>query len=359
MPTTHDSTRSLRAIRLRRAFALATVAVPLLSLWPGCAASDDSSDDADSGIASADSSTGDGSLDGRVTDATFDVSFDTSLESSVDAGHDAAMDSAHEADAPADAPDDTIESPDIVADVVADVTEDVAPDAIEDAPADVVDDVVADAGVDAAEDAPDDVQVDASTDARTDGGMCTIGHVVLSEVRSRGAGGAADEFIELFNATDVAVTLDNTWSIKGRSTTSTTYTSRWTGSGLVVPAWGHFLIGGTSYTETPAADSSLSSGITDASSLELVQSGTTVDAVCYYFDSTTLAAFDATYTCEGTPVSNLPHDNTTAGASDSDSSIERAPGGTGGNCTDTGNNSADFVTQAPATPQSTTSAPTP
>jgi hypothetical protein len=45
--------------------------------------------------------------------------------------------------------------------------------------------------------------------------------------------------------------------------------------------------------------------------------GTTIDAVCYAFDATSQMPFvtDATYTCEGMPVSNLPHDNTASAAS--------------------------------------------
>jgi hypothetical protein len=182
---------------------------------------------------------------------------------------------------------------------------------------------------------------------------------VISEIRSRGGGGAADEFIELFNATGATVTLDSTWKIDGRSSTGTTYSSRWTGTGKSIPAWGHYLITGTGYTEAPTADDALSTGITDASSLRLIQAGTTIDAVCYYFDAATLAVFDSTYTCEGTPVDNLPHNNSTAGASNSDVSIERLPGGLGNNCTDTQHNTADFHTAQPATPQSTASAPTP
>ncbi len=103
----------------------------------------------------------------------------------------------------------------------------------------------------------------------------------------------------------------------------------------------------------------LSSGITDASSVRLMHSGTAVDAVCYYFDATTMAAYDATYTCEGTPMSNLPHDNTTSATSNSDVSIERKPGGSAGNCVDTNDNAADFITQTPATPQDLMSTPTP
>jgi hypothetical protein len=182
---------------------------------------------------------------------------------------------------------------------------------------------------------------------------------VISEIRSRGAGGANDEFVELFNATASPVTLDSTWKLEARSTTSASYTSRWAGSGSSIPAWGHFLIAGSNYAGPPLADAALTSGITDASSVRLVHGTSTVDALCFSFDTTTTAAYDATYTCEGTPVDNLPHDNSNTTASNVDASIERKPGGSAGNCTDTGDNASDFVALMPAKPQSSTSAPTP
>jgi hypothetical protein len=190
------------------------------------------------------------------------------------------------------------------------------------------------------------------------GGACTATNVLISEIRSRGAGGASDEFVELYNPTTSPITLSNAWKLEGRSNTATSYTARWTGSGKIIPAHGHFLIAGTAYTEMPAADEALSSGITDATSLRLSQSGAVVDAVCYAFDATSQMPFtsDATYTCEGTPVTN-PHNNATS--TNTDASIERKPGGAGGNCTDTGNNSADFAALMPANPQSSASPATP
>jgi cysteine-rich repeat protein len=189
-------------------------------------------------------------------------------------------------------------------------------------------------------------------------GSCTVAHLLISEIRSRGAGGAADEFVELYNPTSAPVTLDATWKLEGRSNAASSYTSRWTGTGKVVPPHGHFLVAGTAYTEMPAADEALSTGITDATSIRLSQSGTVVDAVCYAFDAASKAPFttDPTYTCEGMPATN-PHDNTTA--TNTDASIERLPGGALGNCTDTGDNASDLATIMPAAPQSSQSPPTP
>jgi hypothetical protein len=205
------------------------------------------------------------------------------------------------------------------------------------------------------------ISVDASDAASpVDSGACALGHVVISEIRSRGLGGATDEFVELYNPTATPVTLDSAWVIQSRSSTAATYSTCWTGSGKSVPAYGHYLIAGTGYVQTPTKDDTLVVGITDAASLQLIQSSSAIDAVCFSFDvAGSTALMGVGYVCEGTPVSNLPHDNTTSSASNSDVSIERRPGGAGGNCTDTGDNASDFETQAPATPQDTTSNPTP
>jgi hypothetical protein len=122
--------------------------------------------------------------------------------------------------------------------------------------------------------------------------------------------------------------------------------------GKTIPAFGHFLIGGTAYTSSPGDDESLAAGITDASSLRLVQSGLTVDPVCYAFDAATAAIFtnDTTYICEGSPIAQNPQDN--SNGTNTDSSIERKPGGSNGNCTDSDQNAADFAVTAPSTPQS-------
>jgi large repetitive protein len=192
---------------------------------------------------------------------------------------------------------------------------------------------------------------------------CDLGHLVISVVRSRGPNGGADEFIELYNPTEAEVTLDSSWAIEGKNATSsasTAYNARWSGGGNVIAAHGHFLLVGTAYAQSPPGDEALSIGITDGASLRLMQNGSTIDAVCYYFDPTTQTALaTSAFTCEGDPVSNLPHDDTSSSVSNGDVSIERAPGGDRGNCTDTGNNAADFSSSAPASPQNAASPLTP
>lgn len=183
---------------------------------------------------------------------------------------------------------------------------------------------------------------------------CAGAHVMISEVRSRGVGGGSDEFVELYNPTGADVVLDAAWILEARSSTAGAYAARWTGSGKTIPAHKHYLITGSQYMGAGVSDGILSPGVGDAGGITLKHMGMTVDALCYYYSAqnkTTVT--NGTYVCEGMPVSNLPHNDGT-GASNSDVSIERLPGGALGGCMDGGDNSVDFATAMPSTPQDTT-----
>ncbi len=182
--------------------------------------------------------------------------------------------------------------------------------------------------------------------------------LLISEVRSRGLGGGSDEFVELYNPGTDPITLDASWTLDARSDTATAYSPRWAGTGKIIPAHGHFLIAGSAYTQQPAADEALQTGITDATSLRLSRAGSVVDALCYGFDATTQRVFsgDATYACEGMPAMNA-HDN--AADTNVDESLERKPGGAAGNRQDTNDNATDFAALTPSNPQSSASDPTP
>jgi hypothetical protein len=193
------------------------------------------------------------------------------------------------------------------------------------------------------------------------GGVCVCNgtHLVIGEIKTRGNGGAGDEFVEIYNPESSAVMLDTTWKLDARGSNAASYTTRWSSpGGITIPSHAHFLIGGMDYMGPPAKDASLSSGISDAASVRLVQNGNVVDSICYYFSTSTQATVTG-YGCEGLPISNLPHNDTTAGLSNSDASLERKPGGGLGNCTDTDNNSADFQPIKPSKPQDLSSATTP
>jgi hypothetical protein len=193
------------------------------------------------------------------------------------------------------------------------------------------------------------------------GSPCTLDHLVISEIRSRGLGGAADEFVELYNPTAAPVTLDSSWTLQSRGSGAFTYATRFTGGGQIVPAHGHFLIAGPGYTQSPAPDIQLAAALTsDAGSVILVQDlVTTIDAVCFFYDSGSLAIITNIldpYVCEGMPVDN-PHDDSTG--TNTDKSLERQPGGGLGNCTDTDDNASDFAIRSPATPENAQGKPVP
>ena len=54
-------------------------------------------------------------------------------------------------------------------------------------------------------------------------------------------------------------------------------------------------------------------------------------------------------------ICDLPHNNTTGGGSAVDASLERLPGGSGGNATDTNINNNDFTHTNPSTPRNLSS----
>lgn len=190
---------------------------------------------------------------------------------------------------------------------------------------------------------------------------CVCDHLLISQIRSRGAAGGSDEFVELYNPTASAITLDAKYTLEARSTGSGSYTLRFTGSGAVLPSHGYYLLGGSSYAGSPAADDA-ETGVTDASSVRLLHSGVVVDAVCYAYSPATLSILTTVangYTCSGTPVSNSPHTDASTAGSNVDVGFERKPGGAAGNCTSTGDDVSDFVAVAPAVPRNSASPPAP
>jgi hypothetical protein len=188
--------------------------------------------------------------------------------------------------------------------------------------------------------------------------------LLISQVQTRGDNGGNDEFVELYNPGAAAVTFDASWSLLSRSAfgtcTGNTLAPRFTGAGEVIPAHGHVLyVNSSGYNGATTGDATYSIGIVDASSVVLEHTGTVVDALCFYYDATTLSALSScsiAYICEGIPVRNL-HDNT--GSTNTDSSLERRPGGSLGNMTDTGDNASDFLANPSADPHNLSSGPTP
>jgi hypothetical protein len=177
-------------------------------------------------------------------------------------------------------------------------------------------------------------------------------HLLISQIRTHGLAGGGDEFVELHNPTSAPIELDSTWELQSRAATSAGFTKRWGGNLQTVPAHGYFLMTGSTYTQSPAQDAPLQSGIKDSGSVLLVHGGTTIDALCFYSDAVNLSLFDATFLCEGMPVSNAPHDDSTSAAANVDQSLSRH---TGSSCLDSGDNATDFSPLEPAAPHSLSS----
>jgi hypothetical protein len=201
--------------------------------------------------------------------------------------------------------------------------------------------------------------------------------LLISEVRSNGPNNSspiddsfADEIVEFYNPGNAPIVLDSSWLFYHRSAQGSCQGKylRYKGKGAVIPAHGHFLLGGLAYAGPPVDDTMISdpgNSIADAASLWIERNGTVVDALCYFYDTITfqrltgLGGCVPDYICEGVPVSNLPHDGTKGGSSSVDVSLERKPGGAFGNGQDTGDSSVDFQTSIPSNPQSISSPPTP
>jgi hypothetical protein len=206
---------------------------------------------------------------------------------------------------------------------------------------------------------------------RCSGGLC-MDVLLISELQTRGSAGGSDEFIELYNPTAVAVKFDSTWEVWARNAATSACTApnkRITGgtpATFTIPPHGHLLYANSAgYNGAVTPDGTYTSGFTDSGEVILLHGGVVVDSLCYYFNATTQGNLTCAtppavwYPCQGTPMNNLPHNDGTGTASITDVSLERKPGGSGGNGQSTGDNSADFTSMVAANPQSLTSAPTP
>lgn len=166
--------------------------------------------------------------------------------------------------------------------------------------------------------------------------------LLVSEVQTGGAS-ASDEFAEITNAGASAVDLTGLEVVYVTSTGGTvTRKASWATSLLLEPGR-HLLVANTSGIYAGLADATYSGGFaaTGGAIALRVIGGATTDAVGWG-DATN--AF-----VEGAP----------APAPAAGSSIERQPGGLGGNTVDTNSNSIDWFTQAAPNPQSLSAPPVP
>ena len=168
-----------------------------------------------------------------------------------------------------------------------------------------------------------------------------VSTLVVSEVQTGGAS-ASDEFAEIANAGTSPVDLAGLELVYATSTGSTvTRKATWASSTVLEPGR-HLLIANAAGIFAPLADATYSSGFaaTGGAIVLRVVGGSPVDAVAWG---------DAT---------NSFVEGTAAPAPSAGSSIERLPGGSAGNGTDTNVNAADFVVATPS-PQNLAAPPAP
>lgn len=167
--------------------------------------------------------------------------------------------------------------------------------------------------------------------------------IVISEFRTRGPAGGNDEFIELYNNSDVPVNIGN-WKISGSNSAGDASTRLIIAPDTVLPARGHFLAARSgAYSGAVAANQTYATGIGDNGGLALLDSTNTI------VDQVGLSANSAYQ--EGATLQPL--------TTNANRSYERKPGGAGGSTQDTGDNAADFLIASPSDPQNLDSPPTP
>jgi len=163
--------------------------------------------------------------------------------------------------------------------------------------------------------------------------------LLISEFRSRGPSGAADEFVEIYNPTTTTLTIgglkirasNGSGAISDRVTIT---------SGTTLGPGCHYLIANTGYSGAVTPNQTYGTGITDDGGIAITGSNGTrvIDAVGMSSGS----AYQ-----EGAMLAPL--------AGTADQSYERKPGGAFGNGVDTNDNAADFVLTSPGNPQNSSS----
>ena len=167
--------------------------------------------------------------------------------------------------------------------------------------------------------------------------------LLISEVQTAAAADADVEFVEIYNATTAAISL-NGYKVVYRSANGTSDVMVHTfASDATIPAHGHYLLvhAGKDVGVTPDATFTTSIGRTGGGLAIRNSSDAIVDSLGW-----------------GT-ATNIFVEGSAATAAGNDQSMERKPGSTAGNGADTDNNLADFQVLATPQPQNTASAPTP
>ena len=168
------------------------------------------------------------------------------------------------------------------------------------------------------------------------------GQLLISEFRTRGPDGAADEFIEIYNPTTASLPISGL-RIRASNSSGTISDRVTIPAGTTLGPGCHYLIANGSssgYSGVVPADQTYSTGITDDGGIAITGSNGTsvIDAV----GMSAGAAFK-----EGAMLMPL--------TGSTNKSYERKPGGSFGNGIDTNNNAKDFFQTTLANPQNSSS----
>ncbi len=152
------------------------------------------------------------------------------------------------------------------------------------------------------------------------------GQILISEFRTRGPGGATDEFIEIYNPTTATVTIGGL-VIRSSNNAGTLTTRATITAGTTLGPGCHYLFAPTTLTGV-TADQTFTNGITDDGGVAITRSD-----LATIIDGAGMSSGSAYK--EGKPLAPL--------TGTTNQSYERKPGGASGNGTDTNNNASDFV----------------
>jgi uncharacterized protein (TIGR03437 family) len=164
------------------------------------------------------------------------------------------------------------------------------------------------------------------------------GQLLISEFRTRGPLGAADEFVEIYNPSAAPVKIGGL-KIRASNSGGTIGDRVTITAGLMLPPGCHYLIangGAGGYSGSVPADQTYGTGIADDGGIAITGSNGTriIDAV----GMSATSAFK-----EGAALAPL--------TLSADQSYERKPGGAYGNGSDANNNATDFSLTVPGNPQ--------
>jgi beta-lactamase superfamily II metal-dependent hydrolase len=166
----------------------------------------------------------------------------------------------------------------------------------------------------------------------------TANGIVISEFRTRGPNGGNDEFVEIYNSSDVAMDISG-WQLAGSSNTAPTGIRATVPGSTSLPAREHFLfvnLGSNGYSGTVTGNLSYTTGISDNGGVALTTAdGTIVDQVGV---TTSALAYK-----EGEPLAIQLSTNTNR-------SYQRKPGGSAATLEDSGDNADDFELLGPGLP---------